>query len=317
MKRVARILATLIIVAAACASGYKLWDYYMLSPWTRDARVRADVVTIAPEVAGKVIDLRVKDNQFVHKGDELFEIDPADYRIALDHALAQEQHDMALLDYARANERRKASLVPQGTVSKDTYQQTTSALGAAEAAVALDEAAIAKARLDLSRTVIRAPVNGFITNLTLVAGQYASVGTKLMALIDRESYRIEAYFEETKMPAVDLGVRVDIHLMNGEPALRGHVESISRGIMDRDNTSGPELLANVTPTFEWVRLAQRIPVRIHVDHVPEGVLISSGMTCTVQVEAPPRPWATAGLLHEVASYVTKWLSLWRRSQALQ
>jgi hypothetical protein len=110
-------------------------------------------------------------------------------------------------------------------------------------------------------------------------------------------------------------------LMNGEPALRGHVESISRGIMDRDNTSGPDLLANVTPTFEWVRLAQRIPVRIHIDHVPEGVLISSGMTCTVQVEAPPRPWAAAGLVNELASYVSsyvsRWFFPWRRSQALQ
>lgn len=304
MKRLARVMATLVIIAAGSACGYELWYSYMLSPWTRDARVRADVVTIAPEVAGKVIDLRVKDNQFVHKGDELLTIDPDDYRIAVDRAVAQEQHDTASLDYARANERRKASLMPEHAVSVDTYQQTASALRAAEAAVALDRAAIAKAQLDLSRTVIRAPVNGFITNLTLVNGQYASVGTKLMALIDSDSYRIEGYFEETKMPAVALGDRVDIYLMNGEPALQGHVVSISRGIMDRDNTSGPELLANVTPTFEWVRLAQRIPVRIHIDHVPAGVLIASGMTCTVQVEAPPRPWAIRELLNDAELYVS-------------
>jgi multidrug resistance efflux pump len=303
MKRLASVLATLVIVAAGCACGYELWNRYMYSPWTRDARVQADVVTIAPEVAGHVNDLRVKDNQFVHKGDVLFEIDPDDYRIALDRALAAEQHDQAALEYAREDERRKASLMPQGAISKDTYQKTTSALHEAEAAIALDEAAIAKARLDLSRTVVRAPVNGFISNLTLVTGQYASVGTKLMALIDSDSYRIEGYFEETKIPGIQLGDRVDIHLMDGGPALRGHVESLSRGITDRDNDSGPELLANVTPTFEWVRLAQRIPVRIHIDHIPNGVLISSGMTCTVVVAAPPGPWAIVGLWRKLRSII--------------
>ena len=303
MKSVARVMATLALVAVACVCGYELWNYYMLSPWTRDARVQADVVTLAPEVAGYVNDLRVKDNQFVHKGDVVFEIDPADYRIALDRALAEEQRDAATLDYARATERRKASLVPEGTVSKDTYQKTESALHESEAALALDQAAIAKARLDLSRTVVRAPVNGIVTNLTLVIGQYASVGTRLMALIDSDSYRIEGYFEETKIPAVKPGEQAAIYLLGGGPALRGHVESISRGITDRDNTSGPELMANVTPTFEWVRLAQRIPVRIHIDQVPEGVLISSGMTCTVQVAAPPRPSLIGDLLGEARSLV--------------
>ena len=295
MKTVGRVIATLLIVVAGCVGAYELWNYYMRSPWTRDARVRADVVTIAPHVAGYVNDLHVKDNQFVHKGDVLFEIDPADYRIALDQAKAQAQRDTATLDYARGDERRKASLVPEGATSIDIYQKTTSALRQSAAAVAMDQAAIAKAELDLSRTVIRAPVNGFVTNLTLVIGQYAAVGTKLMALIDSDSYRVEGYFEETKIPGVKPGERAEIHLMSGEPALHGHVESISRGITDRDNASGPELMANVNPTFEWVRLAQRIPVRIHIDDVPENVRISSGMTCTVVVAAPAREWAITSL----------------------
>src|SRR4029077_7410391 len=125
------------------------------------------------------------------------------------------------------------------------------------------------------------PVNGFVTNLTLDLGQYASVGTKVMALIDSDSYRVTGYFEETKIPAVPPGKQVEIYLMSGGAPLRGHVESISRGITHRDNPAGPELLANVTPTFEWVRLAQRIPVRIHIAKVPEGVLIASGMTATM------------------------------------
>ena len=158
-------------------------------------------------------------------------------------------------------------------------------------------AALSTARLDLDRTVIRAPVNGFVTNLTLVVGQYASVGTKVMALIDSDSYRVTGYFEETKIPAVPPGKLVEIYLMSGGPPLRGHVESISRGITDQDNPNGPELLVNANPTFEWVRLAQRIPVRIHIDDVPEGVLISAGMTCTVLVvETSPRRWAILAAL---------------------
>jgi len=141
-------------------------------------------------------------------------------------------------------------------------------------------------------------VNGFITNLTLEVGQYASVGTKIMALIDSDSYRVTAYFEETKIPATHLGEEAKIYLLDGSPALRGHVQSIARGITDRDNTGGPELLVNPNPTFEWVRLPQRIPVRIPIDEVPERVLISSGMTCTVVVEAPPRQLAVFAALRE-------------------
>lgn len=303
MKRLARLIPSLAIIAVACVGAYELWNHYMYSPWTRDAKVSADVVTIVPEVAGHVIELRVKDNQFVHKGDVLFEIDPSDYRIALDRAQAQAQRAEAALDYARADERRKGLLVPEGTVSKDVYQKTASSLHQSEAEVAQDKAAIAKAQLDLTRTVVRAPVNGFVTNLTLVIGQYASVGSKMMAVIDSDSYRIEGYFEETKMPLIRVGEHADIHLMSGAPALRGHVDSISRGITDRENSNGPELLANVNPTFEWVRLAQRIPVRIHIDQIPEGVLVSSGMTCTVVVAAPPRPWAIVGVLRGLRSLI--------------
>jgi multidrug resistance efflux pump len=143
---------------------------------------------------------------------------------------------------------------------------------------------------------MRAPVNGFVTNLTLVIGQYAAVGTKLIALIDSDSYRVDGYFEETKIPVIKPGARVEIHLMSGGPALQGHVESISRGITDRDNPNGPELLANVTPTFEWVRLAQRIPARIHIDDVPGDVRISAGMTRTVVVAAPAREWVITSLI---------------------
>ena len=300
MKSLARVVLTLLIVAAGCAGGYELWDYYMLSPWTRDARVQADVVTIAPDVAGFVDEVRIKDNQFVHKGDVMLVIDRARYTRAL--ALAQanvaaRKADMENSDQQAARRARLTNL----SVSDEVRQSAMLTANAAAAAYQQAVAAQSTAQLDLDRTVIRAPVNGFVTNLTLVVGQYASIGTKIVALIDSDSYRVTGYFEETKIPAVPPGKQVDIYLMSGGPPLRGHVVSISRGITDRDNSNGPELLANVMPTFEWVRLAQRIPVRIHIDEVPKGVLVSSGMTATVVVEAPPRQWATLAALRGAGS----------------
>ena len=295
MKTVARVLLTLVLVAAGCVAGYELWVYYMFSPWTRDARVQADVVDIAPDVSGFVDDLRVKDNQFVHKGDVLLVLDRERYTRALATAEANVAARKAEMEMRQHEAERRAKLT---TLSISAEALEDSMLTASSAAASYQQtlADRSTAQLNLDRTVLRAPVNGFVTNLTLDIGQYASVGTRVMALIDSDSYRVTGFFEETKMPAVKPGEQVEIYLMDGGPALRGHVESISRGITDRDNPAGPELLDNPNPTFEWVRLAQRIPVRIHIDDVPEAVLISSGMTCTVVVEAPPRQWVILAAL---------------------
>ena len=297
MKTLARVIATILMVAAGCAAAYELWNYYMLSPWTRDARVRADVVTIAPDVAGFVSDLRVKDNQIVHKGDILFIIDRERYTRAVATAKANVEALKAGMSIAQNNAARRAKLT---TLSISPEDKQNAQLTAAAAAADYDQAVadLSTATLNLDRTVIRAPVNGFVTNLTLVVGQYAAVGTELIALIDSDSYRVEGYFEETKLPVIKPGDPVEIHLMSGGPELRGHVDSVSRGITDRDNSNGPELLANVNPTFEWVRLAQRIPVRIHIDDIPQGVRISAGMTCTVVAPRPPREWAVVSLIED-------------------
>jgi len=297
MKTLARVIATILMVAAGSAAAYELWDYYMLSPWTRDARVRADVVTIAPDVAGFVSDLRVKDNQIVHKGDILFIIDQERYTRAVATAKANVEARMADMSLAQNNATRRAKLT---TLSISPEDKQNAQLTAASAAAEYDQAVadLSTATLNLDRTVIRAPVNGFVTNLTLVVGQYAAIGTKVIALIDSDSYRVEGYFEETKLPVIKPGDPVEIHLMSGGPELRGHVDSISRGITDRDNSNGPELLANVNPTFEWVRLAQRIPVRIQIDDIPRGVRISAGMTCTVVAPKAPREWAVVSLIEE-------------------
>jgi multidrug resistance efflux pump len=295
MKNIARVLLTLVIVAAGCVGGYELWDYYLFSPWTRDARVQADVVSIAPDVAGFVDELRVKDNQFVHKGDVLLVLDRERYTRALAMAEANVAARKATMDNAQQQHARRAKLT---TIAISDEAREDAKLTAASAAANYQQAVADRstAQLNLDRTILRAPVNGFVTNLTLVVGQYASIGTKVMALIDSDSYRVTAFFEETKMPAVKTGEQAEIYLLDGSPALRGHVESIARGITDRDNLAGPELLVNPNPTFEWVRLAQRIPVRIHIDDVPKSVLVSSGMTATVVMKALPRQWAVLGAL---------------------
>jgi multidrug resistance efflux pump len=295
MKTAARLLLTFVIVAAGCVGGFELWDYYMFSPWTRDARVQADVVTIAPDVAGFVDDLRVKDNQFVRKGEVLFAIDRERYTRALATAeanVAARKADMDMRQQEAARRVRLTNLAISDEARQDAVLTANSAAAAHQQAVA-DRST---AQLNLDRTIVRAPVNGFVTNLTLDVGQYAAIGTRVMALIDSDSYRVVGYFEETKIPLVKPGEQVEIYLMSGGPTLRGHVESVSRGITDRDNPAGPELLANVNPTFEWVRLAQRIPARIHIDDVPNGVLMSAGMTCTIVVEAPPHQWAILAAL---------------------
>src|SRR6266404_2318543 len=287
--RLAPILITLGTVVVAALLAWAMWQAYMGAPWTRDGTVRAYVVTMAPEVAGRIVKLPVVDNQFVHKGDVLFEIDPADYRIALEQAQAQAQRDGAALDYARANEGRKASLAKEGWASTEIYQQTTSTLHQSEGIVALDKAAIAKAQLDLSRTIIRSPANGYVTNLLAQLGDYANVGQKLISVVDADSFWVDGYFEETGLGRIHDGDPAAVKLMGYSQLVRGHVGGVARGINIPNVQPDSAGLASVNPIFTWVRLAQRVPVRIHIDQVPDGVRLVAGMTGTVQIDPHPRP----------------------------
>ena len=253
------------------------------------------MVTVAPDVSGYVDDIRVRNNQFVHKDDVLFIIDQERYRLALADAEAalaarQAQHLMALDQY-----QRRLKLTPGYTITVENLdnarrQSETAAANYQQAIAARDTAA-----LNLKRTEVRASVNGFITNLNLAQGTFASQGKAVMALIDSDLYRVEAYFEETKIPHIKPGASAEIYLMDGSPALQGTVLGIARGITDQDNKDGPELLSSINPTFTWVRLAQRIPVGIHLTHVPPGVLISAGMTCTVVMKEGAAPEIGLGI----------------------
>ena len=280
----APILITLGTVALAALLAWAMWEAYMAAPWTRDGTVRVYVVTMAPDVAGRIVELPVADNQFVHKGDVLFEIDPASYRIALDQAQAQAQRDAAALDYARANQRRKADLEAKGWASKNVYEQTTSTLHQSEAVVALDQAAIAKTQLDLSRTVVRSPVNGYVTNLLAQLGDYANVAQKIISVADADSFWIDGYFEETSLGRIHEDDPATVKLMGYSQVVRGHVGGVARGINVPNAQPDQSGLASVNPIFTWVRLAQRVPVRIHIDQVPDGVRLVAGATATVQID---------------------------------
>src|SRR5258707_2371859 len=295
--RVVPILITLGTVAAAILLAWATWQTYMGAPWTRDGTVRAYVVTMAPEVAGRIVKLSVADNQFVHKGDDLFEIDPADYRIALEQAQAQAERDGAALDYARTNENRQARLAKEGWASTEVYQQTTSTLHQSEGVVALDKAAIAKAQLDLRRTVIRSPVNGYVTNLLAQLGDYATVGRKLISVVDTDSIWVDGYCERTGLGRIHDSDPATVKLMGYSQLVRGHVGVIARGINIPNAQPDQAGLASVNPIFTWVRLAQRVPVRIHIDQVPDGVRLVAGMTATVQIDARPRPQLQTYPLH--------------------
>ncbi len=284
MQRSVRVLLTLFVAISAGMLGWDTVRYYFFSPWTRDARVTADVVTIAPDVSGYVAEVKVRNNQFVQKGDVLFVIDKDRYRLAIADAEATLAARLAQKQMLQSQLERRQKL-KSGTVI--TVEDLDNSHRQAESAAAQYEQASASrdtAALNLARTEVRASVNGYVTNLTLTQGSYASQGKGVLALIDSDSFRIDAYFEETKIPQVKLDAPADIQLMDGAAMIKGKVESIARGITDQDNKNGPELLASVNPTFTWVRLAQRIPVRIRITNVPAGVLIAAGMTCTVTLK---------------------------------
>src|SRR4051794_36818034 len=301
MQIVVRVVLTGILLIAAGLLSYDLASYYLYSPWTRDARVRANVVTVAPDVSGYVDDIRVRNNQSVHKDDVLFVIDQDRFRLALTNAEAAVAATHAQYLMLRDQYERRSRLSPGSTI---TIEDLSNAHRQSETAAANYQQAIASrdtAALNLKRTEVRASVDGFITNLNLAKGTFASQGQAVMALIDSDSYRVEAYFEETKIPHVKSGAIAEIHLMDGSPALQGTVLGIARGITDQDNPNGPQLLSSINPTFTWVRLAQRIPVSLHITRVPPGVLISAGMTCTVVMKEDAAPQIGLGIKRLMAA----------------
>ncbi|GBD47745.1 efflux RND transporter periplasmic adaptor subunit [Methylopila sp. Yamaguchi] len=282
-----RVLLTLVVFAAALAGGWYVWRAYADTPWTRDGRVRANVIQVTPDVSGAATDLTVQDNQTVKKGDVLFVIDQARYKLALDQAEATVDGRFGELQQRRKEAERRDRLT-SAAVADEAREQARTAVVTAEAAwrQAIVERDVAK--LNFDRTVVRSPVNGYVTNLLLNEGDYATAGKAAVAVVDSDSFYVAGYFEETKLRAIREGDPATVRLMGHDGDLTGRVESVARAIVDRDNVTSADLIANVNPSFTWVRLAQRIPVRIKLDPLPAGLTLAAGMTATVVVHPTAR-----------------------------
>jgi len=332
-------LITLATVALAGLLGWAMWGVYMGAPWTRDATVRAYVVTMAPEVAGRIVELNVVDNKYVSKGDLLLVIDPTNFRIAVSQAeaavqqaqanvqnieaqmtvqqaqinasQAQLQRGHAALVFAQQQAERYQTLAKDGWGTVQNAQQFTSQLHqqeasvqsaqenlnqtlrqveslkaqrlSAEAGLAQAKAQLNQAQVNLERTRILAPVDGYVTNLLAQLGDYVNVGANTISLVDADSFWVDGYFEETNLAPIRVGDPAQIKLMGHGQIVRGHVDSIARAINVANAQPNSQGVATVNPIFTWVRLAQRIPVRIHIDEVPPSIVLSAGMTASVEI----------------------------------
>lgn len=282
LSLISRSAATIVIVILATIVAYWLWHHYERSPWTRDGRVRADVVRVTPDIGGLVTEVDIKDNQPVQAGQLLFVIDKPRYTLAVEQAESRVASTRTTL--AQAQRTAKRDLALGDLVATETHEQNVAAVATARAAV--DEAitALDGAKLNLARTQIKASVNGVVTNLDLHPGDYVAAGQQAMALVDSDSLRVEGYFEETKLPLIRVGAPAIVKLMGDARPIHGRVESISAGINDTTRSDSGNLLPSVDATFTWVRLAQRIPVRIKLTQVPAGIRLVSGRTATVTIQ---------------------------------
>jgi RND family efflux transporter MFP subunit len=288
LNAILRVFVTLAAVTAAALVGWWLWDFYMSSPWTRDARVLSNVVEVAPDVSGLITDISVIDNQRVAKGDVLFVIDRERFKLAVEQAQAAVAQNEATAKLSQDNADRDARVMSRDSSAISAEAAETSRSKASEAAAALQlaRAQLATAQLNLQRSTVRSPVNGSVTNLTATVGDYATRGTGVLALVDQDSFYVYAYFMETKLPAIRIGNEAEVRLMAGGTLLRGTVQGLSRAIADPTTIRGG-LLASVDPNFEWIRLAQRIPVRIALDKPPADFELVSGMSATVVIHPQP------------------------------
>jgi RND family efflux transporter MFP subunit len=280
------LLITLITVLIAVVLGRAMWDDYVEAPWTRDGTVRAYVVTMAPEVTGRIIELPVHDNQFVHSGELLMVIDPTNYKIAVSLGEAAVQQAKAnAWNTARESQRRQ--MLSELSTTVEQKESFASKAVIAEAQYQQAQANLAQARVNLERTQIRAPVDGWITNLLAREGDYATAGQKLVSVTDANSFWVDGYFEETSVAPIHVGDPAEVKLMGYPQIVHGHVHSVARAINVANAQPNGQGLATVNPIFTWVRLAQRVPVRVHIDSVPDGVVLVAGTTATVQIDSRP------------------------------
>ncbi|MEX9252355.1 efflux RND transporter periplasmic adaptor subunit [Pseudenterobacter timonensis] len=274
--------STLLVLALAVVAGWWMWNFYMQSPWTRDGKIRAEQVSVTPQVSGTISSLLVKDNQRVKQGEILFRIDDTPFRIAVLNA--QAQLAKAQSDLAKANnEATRRRHLSRNYISAEDLDTANLNVKAMQANLEVAQATLKRAEWELSQTVVRAPVDGWITNLSTRTGNYASTGQPLFALVDSHSFYVIGYFEETKLRHIRVGAPAQITLYSNSQKLQGHVSSIGRAIYDQSVETDSGLVPDIKPNVPWVRLAQRVPVRFTFDSLPADLTLVSGTTCTVSI----------------------------------
>ena len=276
-----RVVLTLLIVSFAVVVVWRMVMYYMFAPWTRDGHIRADIVQIAPDVSGLIQRVEVRDNQQVKRGQVLFSIDRDRFTLALRQAKAAVADRQETLDQAQREARRNRGL--GNLVPAEQLEESQSRVARADVALMEAQVAVDSAQLNLDRSTIRSPVDGYVNDRAPRTQEFVTAGRPVLSVVDSNSFHIDGYFEETKLDGIHVGQRVDIRVVGDRAQLRGHVQSIVAGIEDRDRSSGSNLLPNVNPAFSWVRLAQRIPVRIAFDDVPADFRMIAGRTATVSI----------------------------------
>lgn len=274
MSQPVRILVTVAVVVLAIIAGNWIWNYYLYAPWTRDGKVRAEIITLSPDVSGWVSELPVTDNQRVSRDTLLLRVDPQRYQAAITKARAQMEVAQTRLAMAELN--RESS-------NGDARQQAALNVKLASADLDMAQAVLRAAELDLERTEVRAPADGTVVNLTIQQGNFAQRGKPVLSMVKSGSFYVTGYFEETKLPLVHIGQRASVVLMNGAHTLQGKVTSVGQAIANANTRTDQQLLPQVQQTFNWVRLAQRIPVHIELDSIPDHILLAAGMTATVRL----------------------------------
>ena len=292
MRQSLRILVTVVLVILALIAGNWVWNYYLYAPWTRDGKVRAEIITLSPDVSGWVSELNIEDNQSVSQGDPLFRIDDTRYQAALAKADAQLLYQQEALRLAQHQYQRRQKLhrSSNNSISKEALESAGIQAQLAKANVALAKAERDSANINLDRTHIHAPADGTIVNLTLQQGNFVNQGSPVVSMVKADSFYVTGYFEETKLPLVHVGQDAAVILMNGSRTLQGKVTSVGQAIANANTQTDRQLLPQVQQTFNWVRLAQRIPVHIELESVPDDILLAAGMTATVRLhDAPAAP----------------------------
>ncbi len=276
------VLLTCAVVAVGAYCFHYLWQNYLVAPWTRDGRLRADIAEIAPQVSGNIIRIAVPDNGFVKEGDVILEIDPSNYRIAL----AQRESELAGAKFKQeqlASTARRFDGMPAHMISAEQVTNANLAFKAQQQAVKAAEAALSQAKLNLERTQVKAPFDGFVTNMDLRVGSWLNAGQPVLAFINKDHFFVVGYFQENRLKGVCPGAVAAISFLGEDKSYPGKVISVGRGIADSNQNTSSQLLANINQTFPWIRLAQRIPVRVGFDHLPPQQALIAGRTASVVI----------------------------------